>query len=341
MSDSKLRLGVIGLGAMGQHHARLYSKMSEAQKEGNSSNLSSPIKREGSGDNETALVVKNQAPDVELVAVADSDAARAREIGVKYDVLYYNDYHDLLGRVDAVSIAVPTTLHHKVAMDFLNAGVHCLVEKPIASTLEEAEEMIAAAEKNRVKLAVGHIERFNPAVIKLKEVIDRGTLGKLLIISTRRVGPYVPRIRDVGVIIDSATHDIGVVNYLLGKTPVSIHAKTGQLIHSKEDHALILLDYGDTAASIEVNWFTPHKVRTLVASGSEGIAYLDYIEQTLSVHNSHNPKAELISQTPKIEPLKIELEDYIDSIIHNRPPAVGGIEAIEILRIAVAATQNP
>ena len=99
------------------------------------------------------------------------------------------------------------------------------------------------AEKNHVNLAIGHIERFNPAVVSLKQIVDKGTLGKLLIISTRRVGPSVPRIRDVGVVIDSATHDIGVIRYLLGKEPVSVFSRVGSLKHAKEDYAVIVLDF--------------------------------------------------------------------------------------------------
>ena len=277
-----LKTGVIGLGAMGQHHVRLYS---EFQKE----------KR------------------VELVGVADANPERAKEIGLKYNIDYFNDYHDLLGKVDVISVAVPTTLHHMVVMDFLESGVHCLVEKPIAFSLEEAADMIKAAEENRVKLAVGHIERFNPAVIKLKEIIDQGTLGKLLIVSTRRVGPAVPRIRDVGVVIDSGTHDIGVVKYLIGKEPVSCFSRVGSLKHPKDDYAVIVLDFEGTTACLEVNWFTPHKVRTLTVTGSEGIAYLDYIKQSVFVHNSQssdngNSKPEIDLCTNKIEPLKTEVE---------------------------------
>ena len=153
-----LKVGVVGLGEMGQHHARLYSQL-----------------------------------NCELVGVADASAKRAKEIGEKYHTKYYADYHDLMSRVEAVSIAVPTTLHHAIAMDFLRKGIHCLVEKPIAFNLNEASEMIETAEKNHATLAVGHIETFNPAVRKLKQIVDQGILGKLLIISTRRVGPFVPR----------------------------------------------------------------------------------------------------------------------------------------------------
>ncbi len=297
-----IKVGVVGLGAMGQHHARLYSQM-----------------------------------NCELVGVADANPERAREIGEKYSSKYYSDYRDLLDKVEAVSIAVPTTLHYTIAMDFLKEGIHCLVEKPIAFNLQEAAGMIEAAQKMGVNLAIGHIERFNPAVVKLKQIVDEGTLGKLLIISTRRVGPFVPRIRDVGVVIDSATHDIGVVKYLIGKEPVSVFSRVGRLNHTKEDHAVIVLDFEDTTACIEVNWFTPHKVRTLVATGSEGIAYLDYIEQKVIVHNSHEAE---VADIDKAEPLKLELEDFINRVAFRSKPTVDGIEGMAILRIALESCEN-
>jgi UDP-N-acetylglucosamine 3-dehydrogenase len=300
--NSMLKAGVVGLGAMGHNHARLYSQL-----------------------------------NCELIGVADADSARAEEIGEKYNVPYYNDYHQLLSKVEVVSIAVPTTVHCAVAMDFLNAGVHCLVEKPIAINLDQARNMIEMAKKKHVNLAVGHIERFNPAVVSLKQIIDEGGLGKLLIISTRRVGPSVPRIRDVGIVIDSATHDIGIVKHLIGKDPVSVFSRVGALSHDKEDYAVIILDFGDTTACIEVNWFTPHKVRSLVATGSEGIAYLDYIEQTLTVYNGSNVKNENIQ---KAEPLKMEIEDFLKSVTESRKPAVDGKEGLDVLKIALDATGN-
>jgi UDP-N-acetylglucosamine 3-dehydrogenase len=297
-----IKVGVVGLGAMGQHHARLYSQL-----------------------------------NCELVGVADVNPERAREIGEKYHTPYYSDYHDLLPKVEAVTIAVPTTLHHSVALDFLSEGIHCLVEKPIAFSLNQATDMIDMAERNRARLAIGHIERFNPAVERLKEIVEEGRLGKLLILSARRVGPFVSRIRDVGVIIDSATHDIGVVRYLVDKDPVSVFSRVGSLKHPKEDHAVIVLDFKGTIACIEVNWFTPHKVRTLVATGSEGIAYLDYIEQTVVVHNSAQEKTVELQKT---EPLKLEVENFLNSVINGEKPAVDGDEGKEILGIALRANHN-
>ena len=296
------RVGVVGLGMMGQHHARVYSQLR-----------------------------------CELVGVVDVDIKRAKEIGERYGSRYYSDYTELIPQVDAVSIAVPTTLHRQIATDFIKRGVHCLVEKPITSNVEEAEEVIQEAEKNHVKLMVGHIERFNPAVARLRQIIDQGLLGKLMIISTRRVGPFASRVRDVGIIIDSATHDIDIARYLTDKEPVGVFSKAGRFRHEMEDHAIVILGFGDTTACIEVNWFTPHKVRSLVATGSEGIAYLDYIEQELIVHNSQGVE---IVKVKKAEPLKLELKHFLRCVENDEKPMVDGYEGLKVLKIALEATET-
>jgi len=294
-----IKVGVVGVGMMGQQHARLYSELG-----------------------------------CELVGVADLDMIRAEEIGKMYGTRFYSDYTALIPQVDAVSVAVPTTLHRQVATDFIKQGVHCLVEKPIASNLKEADEVIRAVRDSHVKLMVGHVERFNPAVQRLKQIIDEGVLGRLMIISTRRVGPFVVRIRDVGVIIDSATHDIDIARYLTGKEPVGVFCKAGKFKHQKEDHAILILDFGDTAACIEVNWFSPHKVRSLVATGSEGTAYLDYIEQELVIHNSLGTE---IVRLEKTEPLKLELEHFLRCIENDEKPLIDGYEGLQVLKIALEA----
>ena len=297
-----LRVGVVGLGTMGQHHARVYSQLK-----------------------------------CELVGVVDANIEKAKEIGERYSAQYYSDYTKLIPQVDAVSIAVPTTLHQQIATDFIKQGVHCLVEKPIASNLEEAQEMIQAAEESHIKLVVGHVERFNPVVLSLKQLIDEGIMGKLMIISIRRVGPFVSRIRDVGIIIDTATHDIDIARYLVGKEPIEVFSKAGRFKHPKEDHAVIVLDFGDVTASIEVNWFTPYKVRSLVATGSEAIAYLDYIKQELTVHNSQGME---IVKVEKAEPLKLELEHFLKCVENNEKPLVDGHEGLQVLKIALKASKS-
>jgi UDP-N-acetylglucosamine 3-dehydrogenase len=295
---SKMRVGVVGVGAMGQHHVRIYSQMG-----------------------------------CRLAGVADSDRVRGERIAAQYETEYFEDYRSLISRTDAVSIAVPTAAHHRVAMEFLSQGVHCLVEKPIAATLEEAEKMIAAAKSGNASLAIGHIERFNPAVVALEDIVGEGGLGKIMLVSTRRVGPFAPRIKDVGIVVDSATHDIGVIRHLLDQEPLSVFSRVGKLNHANEDHAIIVLSFPETTASLEVNWFTPHKVRTLVATGADGIAYLDYIEQKLTIHRCG---LEQSIDVHKMEPLRAELESFVQHIKDGRGPAVDGLEGLRILEIALA-----
>ena len=141
----------------------------------------------------------------------------------------------------------------------------------------------------------------------------------------------------MGIVIDSATHDIGVVRYLLAKDPISVFSRVGSIKHPKEDHAIIVMDFSDTTVCIEVNWFTPYKVRSLVATGSEGIACLDYIEQEVTLYSCHD----IVSvDLQKAEPLKVELQDFLQSITDDKKPAVDGLEGREILKIALESSRN-
>jgi len=298
-----MKIGVVGVGNMGQNHARIYSGLKGC----------------------------------ELVGVADVDTVRVEQVAETYRTKAFIDYEDLIReRVEAVSIAVPTSMHFKVASFFLKKGVACLIEKPITPSLEEGKALVEIARKNGRKLMVGHIERFNPVVQKLKSIIEEELLGKVLIISTRRVGPYSPRIQDVGIIVDLATHDIDVSRYLTGKEPERIYSKYSTIKHSMEDHAILLLDFGDSAACIEVNWFTPHKVRTAVITGTGGIAYMDYIEQSLTVYGSEWKMEQKIE---KEEPLKKELAHFVDCIARNKEPLVNGEEALKTLEVALRSLQ--
>jgi len=300
-----MRIGVIGGGAMGQHHIRIYSEMK----------------------------------DVELVGICDTDRNKAISFAKYYKTNPYFDPKELLKQeLDAVSVVVPTTLHYSVAMDTIDSGTHLLVEKPIADTLENADEMIHAAHDSKVKLMVGHIERFNPAVSKLKEIIDSDLLGKIVSISSRRVGPFNPRIRDVGIIMDLGVHDIDAISYLFGKKINEVYTIAGKNIHSFEDHASILLRC-DTNLSgmVETNWLTPHKIRNLTAIGLKGVAYLDYIKQTVELHD------EAWVRTAKVEPkepLKNELEHFIKSIRNNTDVISNGETSRHALQVAMAAIES-
>lgn len=293
-----MKVGVVGVGTMGMHHVRIYHELS-----------------------------------CELAGIADLNP-QVKELARKYQTSYYRDYRDLLTKVEAVSIAVPTSRHKDVALDFLQEGVHCLIEKPVTADLKSAREIAAKAKQRRVKVLVGHIERFNPAVQKLKEIIEEKILGDLIMISAKRVGPFVWRTKDVGAIVDSATHDIDVMRFLMGKEPEIVFAKKGSYRHEKDDHAVIVLDFGQTMAAIEVNWFTPHKIRNLVVTGSKGIAYVDYLEQKVEVHS---PKYKLLANITKEEPLKLEIKHFLECISNDQEPLISAEEGIKTLQIALQA----
>lgn len=298
-----MRIGVVGLGNMGKNHVRVFSSIKECN----------------------------------LTAIADINAEVAKNIGNQYGVESFTDYKLMLDKIDAVSIAVPTSLHYEVASFFIKNGVHCFIEKPIAKTLEEAKELIKLAERHGVKLMVGHIERFNPAVGKMKEIIDKGMLGKILVVNARRVGPFPPRIMDVGIIIDLAIHDIDVLRYVYGREPLRVYSKHGSIKSNCEDYAVILLDFGDGVGCIESNWFTPHKIRTVVVTGTEAILFLDYIEQSIVIYNSQWKMEPKIN---KEEPLKLELEHFVKCVRENREPITSGEEGLKNLMVAYRALEN-
>ncbi|MCM1567414.1 MAG: UDP-N-acetylglucosamine 3-dehydrogenase [Dehalobacter sp.] len=300
-----MRVGVIGAGAMGQNHIRIYGQM----------------------------------PGTELVGISDIDKKRVDKLSTEYETEGFTDYKELLKHdLDAVSIVVPTTMHKKVALDVINSGTSLLVEKPIADTLENADDIIVAAKMEKLTLMVGHIERFNPAVIKMKEIIDSGGLGKIVSISTRRVGPFNPRIRDVGVILDIGVHDIDIISYLYNLPAIEVYAVAGREIHAFEDHASILIRFDDDRVGVvETNWLTPHKTRNFTVIGTEGVAYGDYIEQKVVIHEKDWIKE---AKVDKKEPLLNELESFLKVCRTGGAPVTQGEDGKHALEVALASIES-
>lgn len=304
-----LRVGVVGVGNMGFHHARIYSELAKEGK-------------------------------VELIGVADVNFERAKEVASQFRTKAFGDYRELVKeRLDAVSIAVPTSLHKQVALEFIENGVSVLVEKPIAESIESAQEIINAAKKDNAMLMVGHVERFNPGVLKLREVLEEGLIGDVVTLTAKRVGPLPPQIKDVGVIVDLAVHDIDVMSFLLGKRVKSVYARAGSAKNplELEDYAIIMLDFGDATGVIDTNWLTPHKVRTLSVVGTEGIAELDYITQKLVIYNHEWVKEAKVNFK---EPLRNELEHFIECVEKGTKPLVSGEEGLHALKVAIGALES-
>jgi UDP-N-acetylglucosamine 3-dehydrogenase len=300
----KLRTAVIGTGFWGRNQARVLSQIELA----------------------------------ELVCVCDTNETSAKSVGEEFRVPYFTRPQEVFARkdIDAVTICTPTTTHKQVATEVLSAGKHALVEKPMTNTPAEASELLALAKRKGLRLMPGHIERFNPAVDYLKTLLKEEKLGTVTLLLARRVGRWPERIGDVGVVRDTAIHDIDLARYIFDDDVASIHARTGSIRHRMEDYAEIMLQFkkGGTAF-IDANWLTPRKTRTLVVTGSEAIVELDYISQEISIENSE------MSVKPHLErkePLQVELLHFADCVLNNRPfrvSAEDGMRAVEICDVVL------
>lgn len=287
------------------------------------------------GKNHTRVF--NESSISNLVAVADLDASRARAIGEKYHVDWYTDIFEILKIKDLefVSICTPTTTHAELALETIEAGKNVLVEKPMTSTVEEAEELIQVAKQHKVNLMVGFIERFNPAVRIAQEMVEKGEIGKIVLASSKRVSRWPERIGDVGVVKDLAIHDIDLISHLFGSEVEQVYAIAGSLTHRLEDYANITLSFKDGKnATIEANWLTPRKIRRLNLTGTEGIIEVEYITQEVTLENQ---KMSLKPFLNGAEPLKVELEYFLNAIMKNNVPEPSGEDGLRALKICEAA----
>ena len=254
-------------------------------------------------------------------------------------------------RIDAASICVPTKLHKQVAIDVIKNKIHILVEKPIATAVEEANEIVNAAEKNKVKLMVGHIERFNPAIIELKKRIENNELGRIINVNCERLSLFPQRIIDVGVIVDLAIHEIDILKYLIGSKIKRVYAETAQRFHSSREDLLIgtVRFENDILGVINANWLTPKKVREIKVTGEKGMFVANYLTQELYFYEKefaekyvdYNQAFIMGKEGRKIkieiassEPLKNELAEFINCIKNNREPMVTGKDGLDALFIA-------
>ncbi len=313
----KIRVAVIGVGNMGQHHARIYSSL----------------------------------PGVKLIGVCDTDGKRAESIALKYNCLFETDYQNFLRKekIDAVSIVVPTSLHCQIACKVLDMGIHVLLEKPIASSVVEAKKIIDLAEKNKKILMVGHIERFNPAVVKLKQLITEGKIGKVINLLAVRVGILFPGIKNSDVLIDLGIHDIDIFNYLLGEYPSKKKIVKHRLVKGNlADSVVVLLEYSKATCVIQTNWITPIKIRKLYVTGTNGYVELDYIKQKIIFYEKKKSKIIddnfsnflSLSKLPsrevyisKKEPLREELLYFLKAIENSTK--IDSHYALEALKIVV------
>ena len=269
------------------------------------------------------------------------DAQRAKIVADQLGVNYYSSSTRMLKNesIEAVSICTWSTSLAKEALKALIAGKHVLVEKPMATNTRSAKRLLETSEKNGLHLTVGFLMRFIPGLQHVREAVEKKKIGELVCATAKRVSQWPERIGDVGVVKDTAIHDIDVMQYVFNEDPIGVYAKVGSMRHRKfEDYAQIMLTYKDgKSAFIESNWLTPYKTRTLTVTGSDAIMRLDYITQELWIEAA---KENLQPKYPWQEPLKLELQHFSDCILKKQKPMVTGADGLRALKIAEAALKS-
>jgi UDP-N-acetylglucosamine 3-dehydrogenase len=295
-----VRIAVIGTGGWGKNHVRVLSELGS------------------------------------LVAVCDLDASRAATYAEKFRVKGYSSVDEMLEkeRPDGVTICTPASTHFAVASKTLKEGVHTFVEKPMTSTVKEAQDLIKEAEKAKKILTVGFIERFNPAIAELKKMVTKGTLGRPILFEYHRENRRGENIVDVGVVKDASVHDIDTARWLFGEEPKTVYARVGSVMGKNEDFATILLGFGgERTAFITTNWVTPSRVRQLSAVFEKAVVTLDFITQEIRVHEESGTK---VPNHAFQEPLMLELKEFAAAIAEGRQPIVTGKDGLMVTRIAEA-----
>jgi predicted dehydrogenase len=307
--SEKLRVGVIGVGYLGRFHARIYNDMQ----------------------------------DVELVGVADTDHETADRVAGEYATRAFYDPMALLDEVDVVSIVVPTSLHRQVALPYLEKGVHMLLEKPVASTLEDARVIVETARKHGATLQIGHLERFNAGIMALADHVNEPRF-----IEAHRLGPFVERATDVDVVTDLMIHDIDIILSLVGEELTNISATGTPVLTDHVDIANARLEFANGAvANVTASRVSNKKFRRIRVFGRNSYRAINFVDQQLEVaYRGEIPEGqkypEIVYESHSItpsQPLDAELEHFIDVVRRSEQPLVSGEDGIQALRVAMQVTE--
>src|SRR6267142_1090692 len=304
-----LRVGVIGAGVMGSNHARVLAGL----------------------------------PDTTLVGIVDplpAHRARATELTGCHTFASLDEL--LAAGIDAVTIAAPTHLHHEIALACIARNIHVLVEKPIASSVEEGRDIVAAARRADVTLMVGHVERFNPAIAAIKQAISG---EDILSIAITRVGPFPPRMSNVGVVIDLAVHDIDLIRWFTESDIVEVQPQLSSAVAEREDIALLQFRTASgVLAHINTNWLTPFKARNVIVATRDKYVQGDLLTRQVTECFCFQPDGSYSMRHLSVghaEPLRAELLAFVKSIRDDEKPVVGGDEGVASLEIAIQCLVNP
>lgn len=321
MASSKIRCGVIGVGSLGQHHARIYASL----------------------------------PGAELIGIYETDDKRAAEICARHKCRRFESLEEVGGACDAVSVAVPTDRHAEVALPLLAKGCHLLIEKPICASLEEAEEVLAAAQRGHCLVQVGHVEHFNPVMAFLEKEVSRPRF-----LTAERLAPYQLRGTEVGVVLDLMIHDIGIVLALI-KSPIKRIDSVGVKVLSKtEDIANARIQFENGAvANLSASRMSLKKAREIRVFQDDAYLSLDFMNQTghlvrksdiiayglkmkIGLVKPGDYSSVPVHQIPieKGEPLALELAHFVDSVARAKQPKVGAALGKSALEVAIAITEQ-
>src|SRR6201995_2736165 len=304
-----LRVGVVGAGVMGSNHARVLAGL----------------------------------PGIDLAGVVDPLEAHRIRVSQFTDCPTFDTLEQLLGQgVDAVTIAAPTHLHHEIALAAIARNIHILVEKPVASTVQEGRDIVDAARRAGVTLMVGHVERFNPAVAAIKQAISG---EDILSIGITRVGPFPPRMSNVGVVIDLAVHDIDLIRWFTESDIVEVQPQLSSAVAEREDIALLQFRTASgVLAHITTNWLTPFKARNVTVATRDKYVMGDLLPRQVPECFGFRPDGSYSMRHLPVghdEPLRAELIAFLDSVRAGNVPAVSGDEGVASLEIAIRCLESP
>jgi len=301
------RIGVVGVGFWGRNHLRVLKELG-----------------------------------VPVEAICDVNRERAESLAKYFGIKkFYTNLGEMLRKEDlqAVTICTPSVTHAECAVMALEAGLDVFVEKPLASTVDECFKIIDSMKSSNKLVMTGFIERFNPAVSKAVQLLEAGEIGDVIMSHGRRIGWWPQRIGDVGVIKDTAIHDIDLVRFIFKQDPTQVYARGGRQKHRLDDHvqAILTLEDESKVAFIEANWLTPRKKREMQITGSEGVLSIKFLTQEVSLEKADVVIEPIIKQG---EPLKLELKHFVDCVKSKRKPLADAVDGLKAVAIAEAMLES-
>lgn len=305
----KIDIAVIGVGSLGQHHARILAGL----------------------------------PEANLAGIVDTDQKRREKLAAQHKTFAFASAAELAGKIKAAVVAVPTPFHFEITKPLLEAGVHCLVEKPFTSTVQEAQELISLAQSKNLVLQVGHIERFNPAVLAARDYIKNPRF-----VEVNRLGPYDPRVSHIGVVLDLMIHDLDILLTLVKGKVRSLEAHGAKVLSQNEDIAKIRLKFDNgCVADVSASRISMEKYRKIRIFQPDSYISIDYAGKSLKIYRKKSAEVKSLTDIEVVKPklrdsdqLTLELSHFLSCIAEGKQPLVTGEHGRDALELAHEILKN-